>query len=102
MSEITKKNLSEIIDLVKNKDIKSEELTQFLQDAAAEGIKMRIMDENGKVMAYSNGDGKLYHADNGLKFETGDSLRSSDMFLDEFIAQQTEQAQQNALPTMKP
>ena len=80
----------------------SEELTQFLQDAAAEGIKMRIMDENGKVMAYSNGDGKLYHADNGLKFETGDSLRSSDMFLDEFIAQQTEQAQQNALPTMKP
>ena len=40
MSEIIKKNLSELIDLIKKKDIKSEELTNLYIDKANKSKKL--------------------------------------------------------------
>ena len=37
-----------------------EDATEFMKLAAEKGIKFRLKDEHGNVLAHSNGDGKLY------------------------------------------
>ena len=46
-----------------------EEATKFMKLAAEQGLKFRVEDEQGNVLAHSNGDGELYQgaAVNGKK-----------------------------------
>lgn len=53
-----------------------EELTDFLQGQAQKNRKFVVIDAaTNQVMAYSNGDGTLYHG-NGKPFAKGDTLAS--------------------------
>ena len=56
----------------------------FCVDQAEKGRRFIMIDaETKKVMAYSNGDGTLYHAEGGV-FQKGDSLKPSSILRDDF------------------
>ncbi len=56
----------------------------FFQDQAKKGQEFVIVDiKTNKVIAYSCGDGTLYHGD-GKEFKQGDSLKPSDVSFDNF------------------
>ena len=60
------------------------EMTNFLMDAAGKNAKFILVDAKTKtVMGYSNGDGKLYHAD-GNECNKGDELKPSSIASDKF------------------
>lgn len=57
---------------------------QFFLDQAQKGVNIVIVDlKTNQVMAYSCGDGKLYHGD-GKEFQQGDSLKPSGISFDNF------------------
>lgn len=55
----------------------------FFQDQAVKNRGFIVVDSQNKVIAYSNGDGKLYHSD-GNEFKKGDKLTPSEIDLDQF------------------
>ncbi|MBL7479553.1 hypothetical protein [Legionella bononiensis] len=55
-----------------------EDLATFIQDQASQGRGFTLTDGQGRVMAYSNGDGKLYKADNTV-YGPGEKLVASDI-----------------------
>ncbi|MCR9191175.1 MAG: hypothetical protein NXI01_00750 [Gammaproteobacteria bacterium] len=55
----------------------------FCLDVASQGHQFLIANAEGKVMGYSNGDGKFYHAD-GSEFQAGDELQPSTTSIEDF------------------
>ena len=59
------------------------ELTSFCQEAAGNNLKFIVLDEQNKVLAYSNGDGKLRKGDHS-EYAQGEELKASDVPFDKF------------------
>ena len=61
-----------------------EDAAQFFSEQAEKGKKFKIVDlESNKVMAYSNGDGTLYHS-NGNEVQKGDLLQPGERDSNDF------------------
>lgn len=56
---------------------------RFFIDQAQKGMHMIILEEKNKVIAYSNGDSNLYHAD-GVSFQANDSFKPSNTDVKDF------------------
>ncbi|MBI2785890.1 MAG: hypothetical protein HYX60_06140 [Legionella longbeachae] len=68
-----------------NLSFKSEEdMAKFSQDLAQENESFIMVDsKTNKVIAYANGDGKLYHPD-GEEFKKGDKFKPGEQSLEDF------------------
>lgn len=71
-----------------------EQFKEFLAELAEKEVSFEITDANGKMECYSNGDGKLKHADNNAVVEPHETLRSSPMSRDDFLEQEAYKAEQ--------
>lgn len=66
----------------------NEEVINFMRHESDQKITFVFFDEKTrKVMAYSNGDGNLYHGD-GSDFKPGDKFAASNVDIDDFNREQ--------------
>lgn len=72
-------------------------MTDFFEDQSSKNRAFMVVDaQTNKVMAYSNGDGKLYHG-NGTEFKSGDKLTPSGVDLAQFQMPEPEVEQRSSM-----